>query len=110
MTAHVVIIIPILDSYWDGFVYGQREPALDLGDLRHDNGSAGRRADEMQSRRTRKWGICQVTRCYTYPGGEILEAFEGKDKYACDEMRWTAVRECVREVRSVIGTPGTYSL
>ena len=60
--------------YWDGFVYGQWGPAFDLGDLRRDNGSAGGRADEMQSRRTRKWGIRQVTRCYTYPGGEILEA------------------------------------
>ena len=73
MTAHVVII-PITRSYWDGFVYGQRGPAFDLGNLRHDNGSAGRRADEMQSCRTSKWGIRQVTRCYTYPGGEILEA------------------------------------
>jgi hypothetical protein len=70
----VTPIHSIVVTYWDGFVYGQRGPTFVLGDLRHDNGSAGRRADEMQRRRTREWGICQVTRCYAYPRSEILEA------------------------------------
>ena len=90
MTAHVIIIYTDTRSYWDGFVYGQWRPAFDLGDLRHDNGSAGRRADKMQSRRTTKWGIRQVTRCYTYPGGEILEAL--RERTNMHVMKWIAVR------------------
>ena len=88
--------------YWDGFVYGQWGPAFDLSDLRRDNGSAGRRADEMQSRRTRKWGIRQVTRCYTYPGGEILKALRGQD--GCGENARTQRVSLLgsRDVLSVI--------
>ena len=60
--------------YWDGFVYCQGRPAFNFGDLRHDNGSACGRADEMQGHRTKEWGVRQVTRCDTYPGGKVLKA------------------------------------
>ncbi len=61
-------------TYRYGFVYGHGGPVFDFGDLRHDDGSASRRADEMQSRRTKKGGVRQVTRGDTYSRRKVLKA------------------------------------
>lgn len=65
-----------MGTYGYGFVYGYGGPAFDFGDLRHDNGSARWRADEMQRGRTKKGGVRQVTRSDTYSRRKVLKACE----------------------------------
>ena len=77
---------------------------FDFGDLRHDNGSASWRADEMQGGGTKKGGVRQVTRSDTYSRRKVLKACETREekknprtsRQVRSDGRWYMIRNARR--------------
>ena len=62
-------------AYWYGFVYRYGGPVIDFGHLRHYDGSARGRTDEMNSRRAGQTGPEKITGGNAQPRGEVLKTF-----------------------------------